>query len=68
MSGPKFLLRSLDRFFTQQDKNGDTVVTEDESNDVPWRLSFPHDTNGDGRLALEEVRKSLKAELDKQNE
>ena len=62
------LLRSLDRFFTRQDKNGDKVVTEDESFDVSWRLYSPHDTNGDGRLEIEEVRKSLEAEIDKQNE
>ena len=57
----------LDQIFERNDKNGDGVIAPDEVDQSrpAWNWLKVHDTNEDGKLELEEVRKSLHSELDK---
>jgi hypothetical protein len=63
-----WLLRNLEPVLMSRDSNGDGVVTEEESPPFLWRLYGLHDANGDGKLELDEVRKSLEAAAAKQDE
>ena len=50
--------------FSTQDRINDDVLTEGEARPFLWRRLQDHNTNQDGQLELEDVRQSLQAEVE----
>jgi hypothetical protein len=56
---PSVLLRILDQVFERNDGDGNGAITQEEARPTAWKWLKDHDTNEDGKLELEEVRKNL---------